>query len=63
MLGWGGGVILSRSAKNAVLGHMGVLSSLVCEAIADVQLLKQLHCAAIQVPSLEAFSNLLDDPA
>ena len=29
-------------------------------AIDDVQRLKQLHRAAIQVPSLEAFSNLLD---
>ena len=30
------------------------------EAIDDVQRLKQLHRAAIQVPSLEAFSSLLD---
>ena len=30
------------------------------EAIDDVQRLKQLHRAAIQVPSLEAFRNLLD---
>ena len=29
-------------------------------AIDDVQRLKQLHRAAIQVPSLEAFTNLLD---
>ena len=29
-------------------------------AIDDVQCLKQLFRAAIQVPSLEAFSNLLD---
>ena len=29
-------------------------------AIEDVQRLKQLFRAAIQVPSLEAFSNLLD---
>ena len=29
-------------------------------AIDDVQHLKQLHRAAIQVPSLEAFTNLLD---
>ena len=28
--------------------------------IDDVQRLKQLHRAAIQVPSLEAFTNLLD---
>ena len=110
---------VSRAAKDAVLGHMGVLSSLVCddaiiyslisegimnhfpllesvrqqgiqesiqesiqdvlalrfppdqvrpladriEAIDDVQRLKRLHRAAVQVPSLEAFSNLLDDPA
>ena len=33
------------------------------EAINDVQRLKQLHRAAIQMPSLEAFSNLLDDSA
>ena len=121
------GLSVSRSAKDAVLGHMGVLSSLVCDdaiiysliseeimnrfpllesfrqrgveqgieqgieqggreflldvlalrfppdqvrpladriaAIDDVQRLKQLHRAAIQMPSLEAFSNLLDDPA
>ena len=117
------GLAVSRAAKEAMLGHMGVLSSLVCdtstiyalisedimnhfpllesfrqqgieqgieqgiqesiqdvlmlrfppdqvrpladriEAIEDVQHLKQLHRAAIQVPSLEAFSNLLDDPA
>ena len=31
------------------------------EAIDDVQRLKQLHRAAIQVPSLEAFRNLLDE--
>ena len=31
------------------------------EAINDVQRLKQLHRAAIQVPSLEAFRNLLDE--
>ena len=30
------------------------------EAIEDVQRLKQLHRAAIQVPSLEAFRHLLD---
>ncbi len=30
-------------------------------AIDDVQRLKQLHSAAIQVPSLEAFRNLLDE--
>ena len=30
------------------------------EAIDDVQRLKQLHQAAIQVPSLEAFRRLLD---
>ena len=30
-------------------------------AINDVQRLKQLHRAAIQVPSLEAFRNLLDE--
>ena len=30
------------------------------EAIDDVQRLKQLHRAAIQVPSLEAFRDLLD---
>ena len=30
------------------------------EAIGDVQRLKQLHRAAIQVPSLEAFRHLLD---
>ena len=30
-------------------------------AIDDGQHLKQLHRAAIQVPSLEAFSNLLDE--
>ena len=30
------------------------------EAIDDVQRLKQLHRAAIQVPSLEAFRHLLD---
>ena len=29
-------------------------------AIDDVQRLKQLHRAAIQVPSLQAFTNLLD---
>ena len=29
-------------------------------AIDDVQRLKQLHRAAIQVPSLEAFTDLLD---
>ena len=29
-------------------------------AIGDVQRLKQLHRAAIQVPSLEAFRNLLN---
>ena len=29
-------------------------------AIDDVQRLKQLHRAAIQVPSLKAFTNLLD---
>ena len=31
------------------------------EAIDDVQRLKQLHRAAIQVPSLEAFRSLLDE--
>ena len=31
------------------------------EAINDVQRLKQLHRAAIQVPSLEAFRSLLDE--
>ena len=31
------------------------------EAIDDVQRLKQLHRATIQVPSLEAFRNLLDE--
>ncbi len=30
-------------------------------AINDVQRLKQLHRAAIQVPSLEAFRHLLDE--
>ena len=30
------------------------------EAIDEVQRLKELHRAAIQVPSLEAFSSLLD---
>ena len=33
------------------------------EAIDDVPRLKQLHRAAVQTPSLESFSNLLDDPA
>jgi hypothetical protein len=32
-------------------------------AIGDLPRLKQLHRAAVQVPSLEAFRHLLDDPA
>ena len=32
-------------------------------AIDEVSRLKQLHRAAIQVPSLEAFRNLFDEPA
>ena len=43
---------LGLAASDPLADRMG--------AIDDVQRLKQLHRAAIQVPSLEAFSNLLD---
>ena len=43
---------LKQSGRPALADRIG--------AIDDVQRLKQLHRAAIQVPSLEVFSNLLD---